>query len=304
MAALETKVVQADVSLLVHSYALRDVRPDSCLNLSGRSYGRCLRRTGQNDGGDRSVFLSSRQWRSCVEPLCSHKCRKGRSLLQTLTDAYQKDSGLSLNWFFPSSSQYHSCSRPVVASVNHCDLDFPPCNATSRGTHTRREQLVGLLSIASTTWACELVTSGWPGLSEARADVGESANAIKEASPLQNLLSVFDTYEETQSGRKLPKAYLKSAREVVRTLKEALMEESSQGSKYRRATESAKEAIREYLGAWKGVSTVTAEESYMELEVALRELSAFYSKGGPRAVMPQNVKDRLLLVLESAQAAL
>ena len=46
------------------------------------------------------------------------------------------------------------------------------------------------------------------------------------------------------------------------------------------------------------------QDSYVALEAALRELGAFYSKQGPRAIMPDEVKWRVLGALSRADDAL
>lgn len=75
--------------------------------------------------------------------------------------------------------------------------------------------------------------------------------------------SLFDPNEKTKSGKVLPKAYLKSAREVVKTLRESLNEDPDDNAKFRRTADAAKESIREYLGSWRGNQTVAQEESYL-----------------------------------------
>ena len=71
--------------------------------------------------------------------------------------------------------------------------------------------------------------------------------------------SMFDPNEKTKSGKVLPKAYLKSAREVVKTLRESLNEVTNDTAKFRRTADSAKESIREYLSRWKGEQAVVRE---------------------------------------------
>ncbi|KAG6493415.1 hypothetical protein ZIOFF_048398 [Zingiber officinale] len=97
--------------------------------------------------------------------------------------------------------------------------------------------------------------------------------------------SIFDPDEKTKTGKLLPKAYLKDAREVVKTLRESLEEDVKDASKFRRSADAAKESIRQYLSNWKGQSTVVAEESYAAIEKAIRTLANFYSKEGPFATM-------------------
>ncbi|MCO5547115.1 hypothetical protein L7F22_000557 [Adiantum nelumboides] len=71
-------------------------------------------------------------------------------------------------------------------------------------------------------------------------------------SPLYGLLSSFDPNEKAKSGKLLPKSYLKSARNVVKSLKESLKEESSKDSDVRKSADQVKEAIRDYLQNWRG----------------------------------------------------
>ena len=46
------------------------------------------------------------------------------------------------------------------------------------------------------------------------------------------------------------------------------------------------------------------QESYKAIEVVLREIGAFYSKKGPSAAMPADVKERILASLDQAMAYL
>ncbi|KAJ1423807.1 Photosystem II Pbs27 [Sesbania bispinosa] len=113
--------------------------------------------------------------------------------------------------------------------------------------------------------------------------------------------SLFDPNEKTKSGKVLPKAYLKSAREVVKTLRESLNEAPDDIAKFRRTADAAKESIREYLGSWRGQQTVVKEESYVVLEKAIRSLANFYSRAGPSAPMPEEVKSEILDYLNTAE---
>lgn len=76
--------------------------------------------------------------------------------------------------------------------------------------------------------------------------------------------SLFDPNEKTKSGKVLPKAYLKSAREVMRTLRESLNEDPKDNAKFRRTADAAKESIREYLSNWRGQQTVVQEVVLMK----------------------------------------
>ncbi|KAK9083845.1 hypothetical protein Scep_030316 [Stephania cephalantha] len=118
------------------------------------------------------------------------------------------------------------------------------------------------------------------------------------------ITSLLDPNEKTSLGKVLPKAYLKSAREVVKTLRESLKEETKDISKFRRNADAAKESIREYLNGWRGQKRVVGEESYIALEKAIRSLASFYSKAGPSAELPQDVKSSILEDLNNAEAFL
>ncbi|KAL9255369.1 Photosystem II D1 precursor processing protein PSB27-H2, chloroplastic-like protein [Drosera capensis] len=113
--------------------------------------------------------------------------------------------------------------------------------------------------------------------------------------------SLFDPNEKTKLGRVLPKAYLKSARELVKTLRESLKEDPNDMAKFRRTADSAKESIRDYLSNWKGQQTVVSEESYVELEKVIRSLANFYSKAGPSAPLSDEVKSEILTDLDIAE---
>ncbi|XP_019180386.1 PREDICTED: photosystem II D1 precursor processing protein PSB27-H2, chloroplastic [Ipomoea nil] len=135
---------------------------------------------------------------------------------------------------------------------------------------------------------------------------GDQANAQEEKDEgvAGALKSLFDPNEKTKSGKVLPKAYLKSAREVVKTLRESLKEDPNDIAKFRRTADAAKESIREYLGGWRGDKTVVKEESYVMLEKAIRSLASFYSKAGPSAPLPEDIKTEILDDLNKAEEVL
>ncbi|KAM3278051.1 hypothetical protein ACQJBY_045749 [Aegilops geniculata] len=118
--------------------------------------------------------------------------------------------------------------------------------------------------------------------------------------------SLFDPNEETRAGKVLPKAYLKAAREVVRTLRESLGEGDAAGdsASFRRGADSAKTSIREFIGGWRGQPAVAKEESYVALEKAIKSLAEFYSKAGPLASLPGDIKSKILDDLNAAEAYL
>lgn len=89
------------------------------------------------------------------------------------------------------------------------------------------------------------------------------------------ITSLFDPNEKTKSGRLLPKAYLKSAREVVKTLRESLKEDPKDIAKFRRTADAAKESIREYLSNWRGQQTVVQEVLLTKLRRLLESTQGF-----------------------------
>ncbi|KAL1191432.1 Photosystem II D1 precursor processing protein PSB27-H2 [Cardamine amara subsp. amara] len=130
---------------------------------------------------------------------------------------------------------------------------------------------------------------------------GLKAQAEEGEGVVGTFKSLFDPNEITKSGKELPKAYLKSAREVVKTMRESLKENTKDNAKFRRSADAAKESIRDYLSNWRGQNTVAAEESYAELEKVIRALATFYSKAGPSAPLPDDVKNDILDHLNKAQ---
>ncbi|KAL8485266.1 hypothetical protein ACS0TY_027534 [Phlomoides rotata] len=145
---------------------------------------------------------------------------------------------------------------------------------------------------------CELMLL--PVLAEEKSNVLED----KDEDVVGALKSLFDPNEKTKSGKVLPKAYLKSAREVVKTLRESLKEDSKEMAKFRRTADAAKESIRDYLNDWRGQMSVVNEESYVMIEKAIRSLAKFYSKAGPSASLPEEVRSEILSDLITAEESL
>ncbi|CAL5209686.1 unnamed protein product [Lathyrus oleraceus] len=158
--------------------------------------------------------------------------------------------------------------------------------STSVGTSLVAITCYGLLPL--TVWA-----------EEKSDDKEESENGVIGA-----IKSLFDPNEKTKSGKVLPKAYIKSAKEVVKTLRESLNEVLDDNAKFRRTADAAKESIREYLGSWRGNKTVAQEESYVALVNAVRSLANFYSRAGPSASLPEEVKSEILDYLNTAEDSL
>ncbi|KAL5712699.1 hypothetical protein ACHQM5_014844 [Ranunculus cassubicifolius] len=135
----------------------------------------------------------------------------------------------------------------------------------------------------------------------AEENVSEDQKAEEDKGIVGTITSLFDPDEKTKSGKVLSKAYLKSAREVVKTLRDSLKEDPKDNAKFRRTADSAKESIREYLSDWRGQKKVVTEESYIAIEKAIRALAGFYSKAGPSAALPAEVKSNILDDLTTAE---
>ncbi|CAL4919045.1 unnamed protein product [Urochloa decumbens] len=172
--------------------------------------------------------------------------------------------------------------------------------AAARLPITRRAHAASLLlGLAGMAMAAPAPTRADDESSVAAA-AGEEGEGVLGA-----IKSIFDPNEKTKAGKVLPKAYLKAAREVVRTLRESLEEDDGGDmARFRRNADAAKESIREFLGGWRGQQAVVAEESYVALEKAIRSLAEFYSKAGPSAPLPQDVKNKILDDLSTADAYL
>lgn len=87
----------------------------------------------------------------------------------------------------------------------------------------------------------------------------ENAKKEEGGSFVDGVLELLDPDQVTKTGRKLPKKYVKSVREVVKNLRESFNQDSKDGAKFRRNADSAKEAIREYLQNWRGSKIVESE---------------------------------------------
>ncbi|CAI0465948.1 unnamed protein product [Linum tenue] len=177
------------------------------------------------------------------------------------------------------------------------DCSYKQLQRNQVAAETRRRVLlagaISTLSIMSPSWM--------PTPLPARAEGGQPAKDEEEEGVVGAIKSLLDPNEKTKSGKLLPKAYLKSAREVVKTLRESLQEDPKDNAKFRRNADAAKESIREYLGNWRGQEKIAGEESYVEIEKAIRALASFYSKAGPSAALPESVKSAILDDLKTAE---
>ncbi|KHN05350.1 photosystem II D1 precursor processing protein PSB27-H2, chloroplastic-like isoform X1 [Glycine soja] len=170
------------------------------------------------------------------------------------------------------------------------NIALPPSEASS----SRRHLLIGV-GPSLLTLTCGLSPpTVWA--EEKSGDKEEEDKGVIGA-----IKSLFDPNEKTKSGKVLPKAYLRSAREVVKTLRESLNKGTDDNAKFRRTADSAKESIREYLGSWRGNQIVAQEESYVILEKVIRSLANYYSKAGPSAPLSHEVKSEILDYLNTAE---
>ncbi|XP_078442761.1 photosystem II 11 kDa protein-like protein [Wolffia australiana] len=183
----------------------------------------------------------------------------------------------------PSLSCPKQSEKRLLPSRKECDLQMEQCSRRIGVLH-------GGASLIAVFVGC---LTPWQAKAEDE-DLG-LVDAIKSA---------FDPNEKTKSGRTLPKAYLKSAREVVKTLRESLGEDAKDLAKFRRNADAAKESIREFLGSWRGQKAVSSEESYTAIEKAIRSLAGFYAKAGPFASLPDDIKNTILEDLNTADASL
>lgn len=191
------------------------------------------------------------------------------------------------------------CNSPGRMNTGRPQSKYNAILCSDEGALCRRLIIVGgtvasLLSPLSLNYGSMLL----PVLAE------ENSNSITETKDeglVEALKSIFDPNEKTKSGKVLPKAYLKSAKDVVKTLRESLEDDTKDIAKFRRTADAAKESIREYLNDWRGQKAVVKEESYILLEKAIRSLANFYSKAGPSATLPENVKTEILADLNQAE---
>ncbi|KAJ1293615.1 hypothetical protein BS78_01G082200 [Paspalum vaginatum] len=200
---------------------------------------------------------------------------------------------------------------PPMPTLNRCcSSPLPPPPKLQRAAESRQKHIcVGArLPTTRRAHAASLLLLGLAVSAPAplRAEDGSAGGGEEEEEGVLGAIkSIFDPNEKTKAGKVLPKAYLKAAREVVRTLRESLQEDDGGDmAKFRRNADAAKESIRGFLGGWRGQQAVAAEESYVALEKAIRSLAEFYSKAGPSAPLPQDVKNKILDDLSTADAYL
>lgn len=189
----------------------------------------------------------------------------------------------------------------IMSSKNEDQLQYRSLSLVqTEGTVSRRGLVLGcgvnpLVSFLTLNW----FASPLPALSETESNRQEEKE--EEDGMIGAIKSLLDPNEKTKQGSLLPKAYLKSAKEVVKTLRESLKEDPKDMAKFRRNADAAKESIRDYLNNWRGQKTVVSEKSYVMLEKAIRSLANFYSRSGPSAELPEEVRQEILDDLSTAE---
>jgi len=112
----------------------------------------------------------------------------------------------------------------------------------------------------------------------------------------------------------LPDPFVRSARALCKALTTTLELEADGASELevRRSGDAAKRLVKDYVAASQGAvalggpvgDAVADSEAFVALGEALRELSAFYQKSGPRAAVDRATSGRVLAALARAEAAL
>ncbi|KAF7067658.1 hypothetical protein CFC21_073518 [Triticum aestivum] len=203
----------------------------------------------------------------------------------------------------PSTTSLPRPSRCYRCRSSSSPPPPPPPPQKQRGAESKRRPIRGarLLLTRRALATVAVAVAGRARAAEKDGDGGDGGEGVVGA-----FKSLFDPNEETKAGKVLPKAYLKAAREVVRTLRESLGEGDAAGdsASFRRGADSAKTSIREFIGGWRGQPAVAKEESYVALEKAIKSLAEFYSKAGPFASLPGDVKNKILDDLNAAEAYL
>ncbi|CAI7728398.1 unnamed protein product [Closterium sp. NIES-53] len=196
----------------------------------------------------------------------------------------------------PSAHPSTSATPPSAASA---------ASAASPEALPRRSALAGgLLALASATLSPYLPLPALPPVAHAAADAAATVEAAGGSDLLKGLRSAFDSEEITASGRRLPKAYVRSVTALISSLRDALGAEEGDRGEFRRKADVAKGAIRAYLGEWRGKAPENTEIITSSLDSVLRTLSRFYMRSGVNAKLPADVRDGILADLALAEAAL
>ncbi|CAA0809009.1 Photosystem II D1 precursor processing protein PSB27-H2- chloroplastic [Striga hermonthica] len=228
---------------------------------------------------------------ACEEIWAAGRCMEKK---ETVVCPKPRRLGLAYATFDPSYA------RPLRWHMSHQQED---CDSRAGKRRRPRRLLLGCYAALVLTFLNSNRESLLlPALAE------EDLNALEGKDETTSVVgafkSLFEPNDKTKSGKVLPKSYLKSAREVVKTLRESLKESTVDMAKFRRTADAARESIREYLNGWTGQKTVVNEESYVMLGKAIRSLAGFYSKAGPSATLPEEVKTEILRDLATAEKSL
>ncbi|CAI5529206.1 unnamed protein product [Closterium sp. Naga37s-1] len=150
----------------------------------------------------------------------------------------------------------------------------PPSAASAASPEAlpRRSALAGgLLALASATLSPYLPLPALPPVAHAAADAAATVEAAGGSDLLKGLRSAFDSEEITASGRRLPKAYVRSVTALISSLRDALGAEEGDRGEFRRKADVAKGAIRAYLGEWRGKAPENTEGRVEQGEGGTRE---------------------------------
>ncbi|XP_024196350.2 UDP-glucose iridoid glucosyltransferase [Rosa chinensis] len=141
-----------------------------------------------------------------------------------------------------SAANFHGRSTVVeLHSKGH--IPFPDqmhskCGLPSQGASSTRRLVVyagaSILAVLATDYALVPL----PVLADDKSNGEEEKDGVLGA-----IQSLLETNTKTKSGRVLPKAYLKTAKEVVKTLRESVQEDPKDKAKFRRTADAAKESI-------------------------------------------------------------
>ncbi|CAI5528236.1 unnamed protein product [Closterium sp. Naga37s-1] len=170
-----------------------------------------------------------------------------------------------------------SAVAPIRASAQaenqpstHPSISATPPSAASAASPEalpRRSALAGgLLALASATLSAYLPLPALPPVAHAAADAAATVEAAGGSDLLKGLRSAFDSEELTASGRRLPKAYVRSVTALISSLRDALGAEEGDRGEFRRKAEVAKGAIRAYLGEWRGKAPENTEGTGRKVE--------------------------------------
>lgn len=134
---------------------------------------------------------------------------------------------------------------------SRCHAVVPSQEAALSRRHVIRRSSASIVAIL--TFDCRLTPL--PAQAEDKSDGKDE----KDEGVVGAIKSLFDPNEKTKSGKVLPKAYLKSARELVKSLRDSLKEDPKDIAKFRRNADAAKESIRDYLSNWRGQKSLASE---------------------------------------------